>query len=188
MSENALEANFSNEGGIEYRFRFLKNIMGMWLFQSIRKNLNKKYTYDEMMYMAMESKFSELIDPTDPVFLAPENMIEAVRGYLGKPELPLADVLACVYNSLAASYDKAIKEVESISNKEIKSIHIVGGGSKDTYLNKLTSQKTGKKVYIGLMEATATGNLISQIMYKENKTLTQMRELIINTFNISEVK
>lgn len=188
LSEAALEANFSNEGGIDYRFRFLKNIMGMWLFQSIRKNLNKKYTYDEMMYMAMESDFTELIDPTDPVFLAPDNMIEAVRGYLGKPELPIGDVLSSVYHSLASSYDKAIKEIESISNKEIKSIHIVGGGSKDSYLNKLTSQKTGKKVYIGLMEATATGNLIAQIMYKENKTLEQMRNIIANTFNISEVK
>ncbi len=188
LSKEALAANFANEGGIEYRFRFLKNIMGMWLFQSIRKNLNKKYSYDEMMNMAMESSFRELIDPTDPVFLAPDDMIEAVRGYLGKPDLPLGDVLASVYHSLAASYDKAIKEIEKISNKEIKSIHIVGGGSKDMYLNKLTSERTGKKVYIGLMEATATGNLISQIMYKENKTLSEMRELIKNTFNICEVK
>ena len=188
LSEEALKANFANEGGIEYRFRFLKNIMGMWLFQNIRKNLDKKYTYDEMMNMAIESNFTERIDPTSDVFLAPDNMIEAIRRYLGKPDLPIGDVLSSVYHSLAFSYDKVVKEIESISNKEIKAIHIVGGGSKDSYLNRLTAKYTGKKVCIGLMEATATGNLISQIMYTQNKTLADMRDIIKNTFNISEVK
>lgn len=187
LSEAALAANFTNEGGIEYRFRFLKNIMGMWLFQSIRRNLDKKYSYDEMMNMAMESDFTERIDPTDNAFLAPDNMIEAVRKYLGKPDLPLGDVLSSVYHSLAFSYDKAVKEIESISGKEIKAIHIVGGGSKDKYLNRLTSEYTGKKVYIGLMEATATGNLISQIMYTQKKSLSEVRQIIKDTFNISEV-
>lgn len=187
VNEAALEANFTNEGGVEYRFRFLKNIMGMWLFQSIRKDLEKKYTYDEMMQMAMKSGFTQRIDPTDNRFLAPDNMIEAVRTYLGKPDLPLEDVLSSVYHSLAFSYDKAVKEIEKISGKKITSIHIVGGGSKDTYLNHLTAQYTGKKVYIGLVEATATGNLISQIMYSENITLTQARQIIKKTFHIREV-
>ncbi len=187
LSEAALAANFTNEGGIEYRFRFLKNIMGMWLFQSIRKNLDKKYTYDEMMQMAMESNFTAQIDPTDPSFLAPENMIEAVRNYLQKPELPLGDVLSSVYHSLAASYDRAVREIEQISGKKIAAINIVGGGSKDAYLNRLTAQYTGKKVYIGLMEATATGNLLSQMMAAEHKTLAEMREVIRTTFNIMEV-
>lgn len=187
LNEAALKANFTNEGGIEYRFRFLKNIIGMWLFQNIRKDLDKRYTYDEMMNMAMESDFTQRIDPTDDMFLAPDNMIETVRGYLGKPDLPIGDVLSSVYHSLAYSYDKAVKEIESISNKEINSIHIVGGGSKDAYLNRLTARYTGKKVCIGLMEATATGNIISQMMYAQNKTLTQMREIIKKTFNIGEV-
>ena len=187
LTNEALKANFTNEGGVDYRFRFLKNIMGMWLFQNIRKDLNKKYSYDEMMNMAMQSSFTERIDPTDNTFLAPENMIEAVRAYLGKPNLPLADVLSSVYHSLAFSYDKAIKEIESISGKEIKSIHIVGGGSKDMYLNRLTSQYTGKKVYIGLSEATATGNILSQIMYSEKITLEEARELVKKSFSITEV-
>lgn len=188
LSEQALEANLSNEGGIDYRFRFLKNIMGMWLFQSIRKNLDKKYTYDEMMYMAMESNFSETIDPTSETFLAPDNMIEAVRNYLGRPDLSISDVLSSVYHSLARSYDTTIKEIESISNKKIKAIHIVGGGSKDTYLNSLTSKYTGKKVYVGLTEATASGNILSQIMLSEGMTVKEARDIIIKTFNITEVK
>ena len=188
LSEEALAANFTNEGGIEYKFRFLKNIMGMWLFQNIRKNIGKTLTYDEMMHLAEESDFSELVDPNDQRFLAPENMVEAVREALGKPELPLGDVLACVYNSLAHSYDRAVREIEGISGKKIKAINIVGGGSRDMFLNRLTSKVTGKKVFIGLMEATATGNLMSQIMYKNGMSLSDARELIKNTFNVKEVQ
>ncbi len=186
LTEKALEANFTNEGGIEYRFRFLKNIMGMWLFQNIRRNINKELTYDEMMNLAAGSTFTEKINPNAPEFVAPENMIEAIRNYLGKPDLPLADVLSSVYHSLADSYRKAVEEIETISGKEIKSIHIVGGGSKDKYLNKLTAEYTGKKVYTGLMEATATGNILSQIMYNKKITLTEAREIIKATFDIKE--
>lgn len=186
LTEKALEANFTNEGGIEYRFRFLKNIMGMWLFQNIRRNINMELTYDEMMNLAAGSTFTEKINPNAPEFVAPENMIEAIRNYLGKPDLPLADVLSSVYHSLADSYRKVVEEIENISGKEIKSIHIVGGGSKDKYLNKLTAEYTGKKVYTGLMEATATGNLISQIMYDKNITLTEAREIIKRTFDVKE--
>ena len=187
LSEKAFEANFTNEGGIEYRFRFLKNIMGMWMFQSIRRNINKELTYDEMMYSALSSKFTEKINPNAPEFLAPKNMLESVRIYLGKPDLSLPDVLSSIYHSLADSYRKAVEEIESISGKEIKSIHIVGGGSKDKYLNKLTAEYTGKKVFTGLMEATATGNLLSQIMYDKKITLTEAREIIKRTFDVKEI-
>ncbi|MGN1195920.1 MAG: FGGY-family carbohydrate kinase, partial [Acutalibacteraceae bacterium] len=186
LTEQAFSANFTNEGGIEYRFRFLKNIMGMWLFQNIRKNLDKALTYDEMMLMAIGSSFKEKIDPNTPCFVAPDNMIEAVRMYLGKPDLPLCDVLSSVYHSLAESYKTAVEEIEKISQKEIHSIHIVGGGSRDKYLNLLTAQYTGKKVYTGLTEATATGNILSQIMADQKIDLTEARKIIKTTFEIEE--
>ena len=186
LTNEALQANFTNEGGIEYRFRFLKNIMGMWLFQNIRKNLDKALTYDEMMLMAIGSDFKEKIDPNAPCFVAPENMIEAVRAYLDKPDLPLCDVLSSVYHSLAESYKTAVKEIEKISQKDIRSIHIVGGGSRDKYLNLLTAQYTGKNVYTGLTEATATGNILSQIMHDKNINLTEARKIIRTTFEIEE--
>ena len=187
LGEDALDANFANEGGIDYRFRFLKNIMGMWLFQCIRRDLDKKFTYDEMMQMAMESDFTETIDPTSEAFLAPDNMIEAIRKYIGH-KIPIPAVLSSVYHSLALSYDKTVKEIEKISNKTIKAIHIVGGGSKDTYLNRLTAKYTGKKVYVGLTEATASGNILSQIMLSEGKTVSEVRKIIEKTFDITEVK
>ena len=187
-SKEAMDANFANEGGIDYRFRFLKNIMGMWLFQNIKRNLDNKYSYDEMMQMAMESSFTEKIDPTDESFLAPKNMIEAVRTYLGKPDLPIGDVLSSVYHSLAASYDKTVKEIESVAGKTVDRIAIVGGGCKDKYLNRLTKEYTGKTVTAGPVEGTAIGNLISQFMYHDqNLTLDDARKIIINTFDIQEV-
>ena len=185
----AMEANFSNEGGINYRFRFLKNIMGMWLFQNIRKNLDKKYTYDEMMQMAMDSSYDKLIDPTDDCFLAPENMVEAIRNYLGEPELPIGDVLKSVYISLATSYKNTVEEIERVAGKRVDRVAIVGGGSKDKYLNKLTKEYTGRRVTVGPTEGTAIGNLIAQLMYiNQDIDLTKAREIVINTFDIQEVE
>ena len=185
----AMEANFSNEGGINYRFRFLKNIMGMWLFQNIRKNLDKKYTYDEMMQMAMDSSYDKLIDPTDDCFLAPENMIEAIRNHLGEPELPIGDVLKSVYISLATSYKNTVEEIERVAGKRVDRVAIVGGGSKDKYLNKLTKEYTNRRVTVGPTEGTAIGNLIAQLMYtNKDIDLIKAREIVINTFDIQEVE
>ena len=182
--EKAMESGFTNEGGIEHRYRFLENIMGMWLFQNIRKNLDKKYTYDEMMQMAMESDFTEYINPNAEEFLAPENMVEAIRNYLNKPELPIGDVLNSVYHSLAKTYNEAVKVVEEISNKQVDIINIVGGGCKDSYLNSLTEKYTGKKVIAGPVEATAAGNLMVQLMYLDKELdLVSARELIKNSFS-----
>ncbi len=177
-SEAARLANFTNEGGVEHRFRFLKNIMGMWLFQNIRRNINKSLTYDEMMELARQSGFVGEVDPNDPTFVAPENMLAAMRAALGDPEMPLGDVLNSVYHSLARTYAVAVRDVESISGKEISNILIVGGGSKDVYLNELTERYTGKKVRTGLQEATATGNILSQIMYDTGADLTAARTYV----------
>ena len=188
LTEKARKENFTNEGGVEYRYRFLKNIMGMWLFQNVRKNLGKKYTYDEMMHMAMESSFTKTVDVNDHSLSAPENMIEAINRLAGDENLPIGDTLSCIYHSLASMYAKCVKAVEDIAGKKLESIFIVGGGSKDKYLNTLTARYTGKKVIIGLGEATAVGNLASQIMKDKGMTLDEVREIIKKSFNISEAE
>ncbi|MBQ6826342.1 MAG: rhamnulokinase [Clostridia bacterium] len=188
LCPEALNGGFTNEGGINYRYRFLKNIMGMWLFQNIRRNLNKKYTYDEMMNMAKESDFKELINPNAKEFVAPDNMIEAIRNHLGKPELPIGDVLSSVYHSLANSYKEAVETIETVSGKSIDLINIIGGGSKDSYLNELTKEYTGKRLLAGPTEATAIGNLIAQLMYLDKDfTLETARETVKKSFSITEV-
>lgn len=186
---DALHGGFTNEGGILYRYRFLKNIMGMWLFQNIRRNLDKKYSYDEMMNMAMESSYTTPINPNAPEFVAPENMIDAIRTHLGEPELPLGDLLSSVYHSLALSYKEAVEIIENLTGKTVDVINIIGGGSKDQYLNRLTKQYTGKRVLAGPTEATATGNLIAQLMFDNPAlTLEKAREMVKKSFELTEVE
>ena len=132
VNEKSMAANFANEGGIDYRFRFLKNYMGMWLFQNVKKNLNNEFSYDDMMRLAMQSKRFEMIDTNAPDFLAPENMINAIRSYLKNESIPIEVVINSVYHSLAQSYKNAIDEIEKLAGKTIDNIFIVGGESKDT--------------------------------------------------------
>ncbi len=187
LSKEAERANFTNEGGIEYRYRFLKNIMGMWLFQGLRRSLNKKYTYDEMMNMAKESRYEKTFDPNDKRLTAPDCMLTAIRECLGE-EAEVCDVLRATYHSLAAAYKKTVEEIEAITGKECTNIAVVGGGSRDRYLNELIGEYTKKTVYAGPTEATAIGNLISQIMYLDKgMKVEKARELVKKSFDIQEV-
>ena len=187
LTENAQRANFTNEGGIEHRFRFLKNYMGMWLFQNIRRNLGKTLSYDEMMNEAMNAGNYYYIDVNAQDFVAPENMITAIKNYLAKPDMTLGEVINSVYHSLARSYKWAMEEIESISGTKINTIHVVGGGSKDTYLCALAEEYTGKKVVTGAVETTALGNIISQFYSKDGEyTLEKLREIISNSYKPEE--
>jgi rhamnulokinase len=113
-------------------------------------------------------------------------MIKAIRTYLGKPDLPLGDVLSSVYHSLAASYAVTVKELEAIAGKTIETVCIVGGGCKDEYLNRLTASYTGKHVSAGPVECTATGNILAQLMYLDpSLTLMQAREIVRSTYGDS---
>lgn len=185
LSDNARKLNFSNEGGIDYRFRFLKNYMGMWLFQNIRRNLNKSMTYDEMMTLAMSCGEYKYFDVNDRTLVAPDNMIDTIGKLICSDDLGL--ILNSAYHSLAKSYDEAVKEIENVTGKQFNTIHIVGGGCQDEYLNALTRDYTGKDVTAGPIEATATGNIVSQIMHDKKISLATARDLIKNSFDIKEI-
>lgn len=185
LSEDARLHNFTNEGGIDYRFRFLKNYMGMWLFQNIRRNLNKEKTYDEMMQLAMSCGDYKYFDVNDNTLVAPKNMIEAIGKLIGSDDLGL--ILNSAYHSLAKSYSEAVTEIEAVTGKRFNAIHIVGGGCQDKYLNALTRDYTGKSVTAGPVEATATGNIISQIMFDKKIPLATTREIVKNSFDIKEI-
>lgn len=185
LSDNARKLNFSNEGGIDYRFRFLKNYMGMWLFQNIRRNLNKSMTYDEMMTLAMNCGEYKYFDVNDRTLVAPDNMIDAIGKLICSDDLGL--ILNSAYHSLAKSYSEAVSEIEAVTGKRFNAIHIVGGGCRDKYLNILTRDYTGKSVTAGPIEATATGNIVSQIMHDKKISLATARDLIKNSFDIKEI-
>lgn len=178
LTEAARSANFTNEGGVGRRFRFLKNYMGMWLFQCIRRDIGESMTYDEMMEAARACGGHARIDVTDAAFLAPANMLEAVRTFTGEPQMGLDRALNTVYHSLAESYAEAVSEIAAITGFKPRAIRVVGGGSRDVYLNELTEKYTGLPVKAGPVEATAAGNLLSQIICDKRITLAQARELI----------
>ena len=159
---------FSNEGGINRTIRFLQNIMGLWMIQSIRRELNKKYSFQELMELAENSTYEGLADVSNECFLAPKSMIEAVNtnlvenGY-AQPE-SIGDTLRAVYYGLASAYAKATDGVEKITGRKYDTIYIIGGGSKDAYLNRLTAKFSGRRVITGVTEATAIGNLAVQLI------------------------
>lgn len=185
LSDNARQLNFTNEGGIDYRFRFLKNYMGMWLFQNIRRNLNKSMTYDEMMELAKNCGEHKYFDVNDSTLVAPKNMIDAIGKLICSDDLGL--ILNSAYHSLAKSYSEAVMEIEAVTSKRFDAIHIVGGGCQDKYLNALTRDYTGKSVTAGPIEATATGNIVSQIMRDKKIPLATAREIVKNSFDIKEI-
>lgn len=185
LNDSARKLNFTNEGGMDYRFRFLKNYMGMWLFQNIRRNLNKSMTYDEMMELAKKCGEYKYFDVNDSTLVAPKNMIDAIGKLIGSDDLGL--ILNSAYHSLAKSYSEAVTETEAVTGKRFDAIHIVGGGCQDKYLNALTRDYTGKSVTAGPIEATATGNIISQIMRDKKISLAKARDLIKNSFDIKEI-
>ncbi|MBO5712958.1 MAG: rhamnulokinase [Clostridia bacterium] len=192
-NEKAFNFNMTNEGGFEKTIRFLKNISGMWTIQSIKKELQGKYSYDDLMYMAIDvGDFGSIVDINDERFLAPESMINAVKSYcvdynLKVPET-IGEVMNVVYRSIASVYAKTIKSLEKITGVNYPILNIVGGGSKDGYLNRLAKEYTGKKVLVGPTEGTAVGNLLAQaISSKEIKDLKEGRQVVINSFGIKEI-
>ncbi|MBO7730355.1 MAG: rhamnulokinase [Lachnospiraceae bacterium] len=192
------KANFTNEGGIEHRFRVLKNIMGMWLIQNIQANLEAgigdpkypvgcKVSFDEMVSLARASFFQGLINVNDERLVAPENMVQAIRECLGEPDISIGDVINCVYRSLAEEYRNTVLEIEKLTGRKYDNLYIVGGGCQNRYLNELTAAATGKKVFAGPVEATACGNLISQLMFNHPSIdLWKARRIIRDSFEIVE--
>ena len=193
LSEESLNLGFTNEGGYKYRFRYLKNIMGLWMIQSVRRELNKKYSFDELCEMAKSSDFNEIIDVNNSAFLAPESMIDAIKNYcvsnnMAEPKT-IGDTVRCIYHSLAKCYADTVSGIESKLGIKFDCVNIVGGGSKDTYLNELAAKYTGKPVVAGPTEATAIGNLLVQmIASNEIDDLSSGRDIIKNSFDITEVK
>lgn len=155
-------ANWTNEGGVGY-IRYLKNIMGMWLVNRLRSELCPDTSFPEIVKQAQDSAFDGVVDTNAKEFLSPENMKEAFDNALDTKPQTVGDYFRCAYRSLAVSYKQAIDELQFNTGKKYDSIHIVGGGAKNEFLNKLTEEATGMKVIALPIEATALGNIKIQM-------------------------
>lgn len=190
-SKESMENNLTNEGGIDYRFRYLKNIMGMWMINSAKAELAPDMSYGQLCENAKKCDITSVVDANDSRFLAPESMskeVQAACKATGQRVPETVEEIACViYNSLAKCYADTAKEIEDILGVSFDAINIIGGGANATYLNELTAKASGKKVLTGPIEATAIGNLAVQIMANyELKDLADIRSCIRKSFEITE--
>ena len=188
-SETSRTANFTNEGGYGHCFRFLKNIMGLWILQSVHRELKERVSITDLMAFARTSDYNGIIDVDEERFFAPFNMSAAItesfreRGQ-AEPQSP-GDLVRCICRSLAVSYARTVGELEVLTGKRFDSINIVGGGSKNGFLNEITAAVCGVPVFAGPTEATALGNIISQmIAYGELPGQKAAREVIAQSFDV----
>ncbi len=192
-SKESKACNLTNEGGYDYRFRYLKNIMGLWMIQSVKKEIGGELGFGEICDMASKSSITSIVDCNDDRFLAPANMTKEVQAACAESgqQVPeeIAEVAAVIYNSLAQCYKEAVTEIEKMTGLSYDSIHIVGGGANADYLNRLTANATGRCVYAGPTEATAIGNIAAQMIAGgELENLRDARSCIYDSFEIQVYK
>ena len=193
VTEESLRANFTNEGGYDYCYRFLKNIMGLWIIQEVSREFAGEYTFGELVELARKSKYLNVFDVNDERFLKPQNMVDEIINYFNdrhiQPPQSIGEIAYCVYYSLAISYQKAIEEIENMTGKTYTTINVIGGGCQNILLNEMIASVTNKRVLAGPIEATALGNLVSQmISVGEIKDLSEARKMIKESFEIKEFK
>lgn len=183
-------ANFTNEGGYQGRINYLTDIMGLWMIQSVRNKLAPDMSYGDLCEQASKETIETLVDCQDKSFLSPDDMVAAIQEYCRKTSQTVPETLpelACVvYNSLAKCYMEKLKEIEKLTGVKYDRIHIIGGGSNAVYLNELTAKYTGVPVHAGPGEATAIGNILTQMLRNgEFENLTKARECVAESFEIT---
>nr|WP_314929907.1 rhamnulokinase [Shuttleworthia satelles] len=188
-STESRAANFTNEGGYNDRFRYLKNIMGLWMIQSVRKEIAPDMSFAEICRLAEKEKIKSLVDANDPRFLAPASMAREVQTACEEKgqEVPqgIGQLASVIYNSLAVCYGRTIQELEAVNGVSYERIHVVGGGANADYLNQLTARATGREVLAGPTEATAIGNILAQMIAAgQVEDLQAGRKLIRDSFEI----
>ena len=169
INKESFALNFTNEGGIEGTTRFLKNICGMWIYERCRKEWTdtQGMGHAELQKAAMECEpFRSLINPDDEMFANPVSMVEAINDYCRRTNQPVpqgyAQTCRCIFDSLALRYRQVFSWLKEFADFDIDVLHIIGGGSKNEYLDQFTANSCGVKVLAGPQEGTAIGNIMLQ--------------------------
>lgn len=191
--ENGLDAfreNYTNEWGAYGTYRFLKNIMGLWIIQKVKEELNNQYSFAELAALAeKETPFRTFIDVNDLRFQNPKNMIAELQDYAKEtnqfvPNTP-GEIARAIYDNLSLYYADSVHKLSQIINRPITRLNIVGGGSNVALMNQLTANLAKIKVIAGPGEATAIGNILVQMITTgEVKDVVAGRHLIIDSFDL----
>jgi len=191
IDENSRRLNWTNEGGVDGTVRFLKNIMGLWLLQESRRQWEregKKLSFDELSSAAEAAvPFGSIIDPDAPELGVPGDIPGRIAAFCERtgqkvPETP-GETVRVIFDSLALCYRRTLETLVAQTGIKPSAINIVGGGSKDPMLNRLTADVTGLPVVAGPAEATATGNMLMQLIaLGELSGINEARELVKASF------
>lgn len=190
INDASFAANLTNEGGVEGTFRFLVNVMGLWLVQQCRATWAAEGNALDYGRLTDEARtappFVSLIDPDDDLFFAPGDMPARIRDYCRSSGQPVPEsvgaVMRCVNESLALKYRYQLDRLTAVSEQPVAQLHIIGGGSQNDLLNQMTADATGLPVVAGPVEATALGNAIVQfIALGEIANVAEARGILADT-------
>lgn len=186
LTEEARQAEFTNEGGVGGRIRFLQNITGLWILQRLMaewKERGEEQTFGELLPAAAQASISSIIPVADAAFTNPPSMEKAISDYCKQSNQPVpqtkGEFVRCLFQSLAKKYKDAIEGVNGLLPESLKRLHIIGGGSQNGLLNQFTADALGIPVWAGPVEATAMGNILVQAMAAgEVADLAELREVV----------
>ncbi|MBR6698730.1 MAG: rhamnulokinase [Bacteroidaceae bacterium] len=186
LTEEARQAEFTNEGGVGGRIRFLQNITGLWILQRLMaewKERGEEQTFGELLPAAAQASISSIIPVADAAFTNPPSMEKAISDYCRQSNQPVpqtkGEFVRCLFQSLAKKYKDAIEGVNGLLPESLKRLHIIGGGSQNGLLNQFTADALGIPVWAGPVEATAMGNILVQAMAAgEVADLAELREVV----------
>lgn len=192
LSEQGREANFTNELGVDGTVRYLRNVTGLWLLQeSLRtwqaRGLDVDLT-DLLERAALLPKLRCVVDVDDPRFAPPGDMPARIIEFATETEQPPptdpVQMVRCVLDSLALAYRRAVRHAAELSGQEVEVIHVVGGGSRNSLLCRLTAEATGLPVIAGPAEGTAVGNLLVQARAVGviEGGLPELRQVVVDSF------
>ena len=192
VSDESRAANFTNEGGVDGRVRFLQNVSGLWLLsESLRtwERLGKSIPLDDLLRLAAAvTSTTPVFDAGDPVFIAPGDMPGRIAAWCAEHNQPVpqtpAEFARSILESLADAYAVSLHQASKLSGKVFRTVHIVGGGSQNALLCQLTADRTGLPVLAGPVEATAIGNVLMQARANGlvSGDLSALRALVANSF------
>jgi rhamnulokinase len=194
INERSLHYNFTNEGGVGDMFRFSRNVMGLWLVQECRRTWARQgqdHTYDELAEMAAQAEpFLAVIDPDDGEFFKPGNMPARIREFCGATGQPIPEskgaILRCALEGIALKYRWVLDRSEEILGHALEPLYIVGGGTQNQLLSQFTADATNRQVIAGPIEATATGNILMQMLALGLiGTVQAGRQIVRNSFSLS---
>ncbi len=197
LTAAARDAGFTHERGVGGKFRFLKNIAGLWLVQETRRDFARRgqqYDYDTLTRLASEARpFRTLIDPAHAPFGSPGNMPAKIADFAKATGQPapesIGQYVRCCLESLALSYRHCLESLEKLLRKRIAVLHIVGGGGRNALLNQMTADAIARTVVVGPYEATAIGNALTQaIGARQVKNLSHLRAIVRASFQLQTVR